>query len=49
MANEKILIIDDDDDLVHALRLPLEAAGTRCPGRRTGTRVCKRSRRSAPT
>jgi len=26
MANEKILIIDDDD-LVHALRLPLEAAG----------------------
>lgn len=29
MANEKILIIDDDDDLVHALRLPLEAAGYR--------------------
>lgn len=27
MANEKILIIDDDDDLVYALRLPLEAAG----------------------
>lgn len=27
MANEKILIIDDDDDAVHALRLPLEAAG----------------------
>jgi CheY-like chemotaxis protein len=27
MANEKILIIDDDEDLVHALRLPLEAAG----------------------
>jgi DNA-binding response OmpR family regulator len=27
MANEKILIIDDDDDLVQALRLPLEAAG----------------------
>jgi DNA-binding response OmpR family regulator len=27
MANEKILIIDDNDDLVHALRLPLEAAG----------------------
>ena len=27
MANEKILIIDDDDDLVHAMRLPLEAAG----------------------
>lgn len=27
MANEKILIIDDDDDLVHTLRLPLEAAG----------------------
>jgi len=29
MANERILIIDDDDDLVHALRLPLEAAGYR--------------------
>ena len=27
MANEKILIIDDDDDLVLAMRLPLEAAG----------------------
>jgi DNA-binding response OmpR family regulator len=27
MANEKILIIDDDDDLVYAMRLPLEAAG----------------------
>ena len=27
MVNEKILIIDDDDDLVHAIRLPLEAAG----------------------
>ena len=27
MANERILIIDDDDDLVHSLRLPLEAAG----------------------
>ena len=27
MANEKILIIDDDDDLVHAMQLPLQAAG----------------------
>ena len=27
MANEKILIIDDDDDIAHALRLPLEAVG----------------------
>ncbi len=27
MANEKILIIDDDDDLVYAMRLPLQAAG----------------------
>ncbi len=27
MANEKVLIIDDDDDLVLAMRLPLEAAG----------------------
>lgn len=27
MANERILIIDDDDDLVQAMRLPLESAG----------------------
>lgn len=27
MANEKILIIDDDDDIVQAMRLPLESAG----------------------
>jgi CheY-like chemotaxis protein len=27
MANEKILIIDDDDDIVYAMRLPLETAG----------------------
>jgi CheY-like chemotaxis protein len=27
MANEKILIIDDDDDVVFAMRIPLEAAG----------------------
>ncbi len=29
MANERVLIIDDDDDLVLAMRLPLEAAGYR--------------------
>jgi CheY-like chemotaxis protein len=27
MANEKILIVDDDDDVVFAMRIPLEAAG----------------------
>lgn len=27
MAKEKILIVDDDDDIVLAMRLPLEAAG----------------------
>ena len=27
MANKKILIIDDDDDIVYTMRLPLEAAG----------------------
>jgi CheY-like chemotaxis protein len=27
MANEKILIVDDDDDVVLAMRLPLEANG----------------------
>ena len=29
MADEKILIIDDDDDVVLAMRLPLEAEGYR--------------------
>ena len=29
MANEKILIVDDDDDIVFSMRLPLEAAGYR--------------------
>ncbi len=29
MAKEKILIIDDDDDIVLAMRLPLEASGYR--------------------
>jgi CheY-like chemotaxis protein len=27
MANERILIVDDDDDVVFAMRIPLEAAG----------------------
>jgi CheY-like chemotaxis protein len=27
MANERILIVDDDDDIVFSMRLPLEAAG----------------------
>ncbi len=27
MAKEKILIIDDDDDIAYAMRLPLESAG----------------------
>jgi CheY-like chemotaxis protein len=27
MAKEKILIVDDDDDIVFSMRLPLEAAG----------------------
>ncbi len=36
MANEKILIIDDDDDLVYAMRLPLEAAGFKVHRAATG-------------
>ncbi|MBI5030905.1 MAG: response regulator [Chloroflexi bacterium] len=36
MANEKILIIDDDDDLVLAMRLPLEAAGYQVSRAATG-------------
>lgn len=44
MANEKILIIDDDDDLVLAMRLPLEAAGyqvTRAANSEEGLRQVK--------
>ena len=29
MADDKILIVDDDDDIVFSMRLPLEAAGYR--------------------
>ncbi len=36
MANEKILIIDDDDDLVLAMRLPLEGAGFQVSRAATG-------------
>lgn len=36
MANEKILIIDDDDDLVYAMRLPLQAAGYQVSRAATG-------------
>jgi len=36
MPNEKILIIDGDDDLVHAMRLPLEAAGFKVSRAATG-------------
>jgi len=37
MANEKILIIDDDDDLVSAMRRPLEAAGYQISWASNGT------------
>ncbi len=37
MAHEKILIIDDDVDLVHTMRLPLEAAGYRVSSAVNGT------------
>ena len=44
MAHEKILIIDDDDDQVHAMRLPLQAAGyqvSRAANGNAGLRMVK--------
>jgi DNA-binding response OmpR family regulator len=48
MANEKILIIDDDDDLVHALRLPLEAAGYKVSRAASGTEGLKKVKEVSP-
>jgi len=48
MANEKILIIDDDDDLVHALRLPLEAAGYSVSRAASGTEGLKKVKEVSP-
>jgi CheY-like chemotaxis protein len=48
MANEKILIIDDDDDLVHALRLPLEAAGYRVSRAASGNEGLQKIKEGKP-
>jgi len=48
MANEKILIIDDDDDLVHALRLPLEAAGYRVSRAASGNEGLQKVKEVSP-
>ena len=45
MANEKILIIDDDDDLVLAMRLPLEAAGYKVSRAASGEEGLEKSQR----
>ena len=48
MANEKILIIDDDDDLVHAMRLPLEAAGYQVSRAASGDDGLRKVREAKP-
>lgn len=48
MANEKILIIDDDDDLVHALRLPLEAAGYKVSRAASGNEGLQKIKEASP-
>ncbi len=48
MPNEKILIIDDDDDLVHAMRLPLEAAGYKVFRAATGDEGLRRVKETNP-
>jgi len=48
MANEKILIIDDDDDLVLAMRLPLEAAGYKVARAASGEEGLKKVKEVKP-
>jgi CheY-like chemotaxis protein len=48
MANEKILIIDDDDDLVYAMRLPLEAVGYEVSWAASGTEGLKKVKELNP-
>ncbi len=48
MPNEKILIIDDDDDLVYAMRLPLEAAGYKVSRAATGDEGLRRVKQVNP-
>ncbi len=48
MANEKILIIDDDDDLVYALRFPLEAAGYSVSRAASGTEGLQKVKEVSP-
>ncbi len=48
MANEKILIIDDDDDLVYAMRLPLQAAGYQVSRAATGDEGLKKVKEINP-
>ena len=48
MANEKILIIDDDDDLVHAMRLPLEAVGYQVSRAANGTEGLQKVKEVVP-
>jgi CheY-like chemotaxis protein len=48
MANEKILIVDDDDDIVFAMRLPLEAAGYKVFRAASGTEGLQKVKQVKP-
>lgn len=48
MANEKILIIDDDDDIVQAMRLPLESAGYKVSRAASGDEGLKKVKEVKP-
>lgn len=48
MANQKILLIDDDDDIVQAMRLPLEAAGYKVARAASGDEGLKKVKEIKP-
>jgi CheY-like chemotaxis protein len=48
MANEHILIIDDDPDMVMAMRMPLEAKGYKVSRASSGTEGLKKVRELNP-
>jgi len=48
MANEKILVIDDDPDLIEVMRLVLEASGYQVFGAINGTRGLKQVKELNP-
>lgn len=48
MANKKILIIDDDPDIVEAMRMPLEANSYKVISARNGTEGLEKVRTESP-